>query len=98
MGGIEPPSVVLETIMLPLHHTRVFYFLASTLVTVYVAQVVSFTTVSVSDTEGVVLTVPLELQETANIDAIIIAAKTVFFIFSAFVGLFGSQRQQKIKV
>ena len=60
-------------------HTR-FYFLVLTLVTVCVVQVVSFTTVSVSDIEGVVFTVLLELQETANIDAITIAVKIIFFI------------------
>jgi hypothetical protein len=53
-------------------------------VTVFVDTVVSVTTVVVSVVGTVALSDSLEVQETANIDAITIAAKIIFFIFLRF--------------
>lgn len=53
-------------------------------VTVVVDTVVSVTTVVVSVVSTVALSDSLEVQETANIDAITIAAKIIFFIFLRF--------------
>lgn len=53
-------------------------------VTVVVDTVVSVTTVVVSVVGTVALSDSLEVQETANIDAITIAAKIIFFIFLRF--------------
>jgi amino acid transporter len=57
-------------------------------VTVVVDTVVSVTTVVVSVVGTVALSDSLEVQETANIDAITIAAKIIFFIFFTFLCLF----------
>ena len=56
----------------------------SATVTVWVVTVISTLTVVVSVDGVVALLVSLELQETANMDAITIAAKIVFFIFLRF--------------
>jgi len=60
------------------------WVVVSATVTVWVVTVVSTLTVVVSVDGVVALLVSLELQETANMVAITIAAKIVFFIFLRF--------------